>query len=82
MAVAQNNCCAICKKARKLVVDHDHLTGRVRGLLCKGCNTALGVFGDSTVGLRQAIAYLETPQIVFDVFGGSVGLAFVKEAVT
>ena len=57
----QNRSCAICgKTSEKLVVDHDHITGLVRGLLCQGCNVGLGQFGDSTSGLRAALVYLET----------------------
>ncbi|PYQ17504.1 MAG: hypothetical protein DMF80_00495 [Acidobacteria bacterium] len=45
MLVDQKERCAICRKAcgtgRRLAVDHDHQTGRVRGLLCFRCNTAL-----------------------------------------
>lgn len=59
----QNGVCAICsqvcKTGRRLAVDHDHNTKKVRGLLCATCNTALGKFGDSPVLLRQAIEYLE-----------------------
>lgn len=44
---AQNECCAICKKHRSnfkkaLAVDHDHKTGKIRGLLCAVCNKFLG----------------------------------------
>lgn len=64
MLVAQAGGCAICGKAPKpgkvLCVDHNHKTGAVRGLLCAGCNHALGVFGDTTTGLRKAIQYLES----------------------
>lgn len=52
--------CPICRKeTRKLVVDHDHTTGKVRGLICAGCNTGLGFFEDSVDSLTNAILYLE-----------------------
>ena len=43
----------------KLVVDHCHTTGAVRGLLCHNCNRALGLMKDNTQSLRVAIEYLE-----------------------
>lgn len=43
----------------KLVVDHNHITGAVRGLLCHNCNRALGLLQDNTDVLRSAINYLE-----------------------
>ncbi len=46
-AVAQNARCAICGQQKKLCVDHSHATGKVRGLLCRQCNSAIGLFGDS-----------------------------------
>jgi hypothetical protein len=67
---AQNSVCAICQlpesslapstgKPKMLCVDHDHVTGVVRGLLCSNCNRALGWFGDSLETIRAAVAYLE-----------------------
>lgn len=55
----QGNACAICKEQKKLVVDHDHQTGKVRGLLCTACNNGLGVFSDNSIRLRIAVDYLE-----------------------
>ena len=63
--------CAICKKNLVVpgqgeyngddtaVVDHNHDTGEVRGLLCRKCNKALGCFLDSSVIIREALTYLE-----------------------
>lgn len=59
----QNSCCAICGRSeelfkRRLHVDHSHNTGKVRGLLCSSCNTALGKFEDSPDRLLVAYNYL------------------------
>ena len=43
----------------KLVVDHCHDSRRVRGLLCTGCNSAIGHFRDDPAALRAALAYLD-----------------------
>lgn len=58
----QEECCAICKKHIALddsAIDHNHATGEFRGVLCKQCNRALGMFGDSISTLRNAVEYLE-----------------------
>lgn len=61
----QDGHCKICGRSeaengKALAVDHDHSSGRVRGLLCDDCNIALGRFQDSPDVLRRAIDYLST----------------------
>jgi hypothetical protein len=64
MLVAQGGGCAICRTSEpggpygRFNVDHDHETGRVRGLLCHGCNVALGILGDNAEAIRRVLAYL------------------------
>lgn len=70
----QENKCAICKrpfedkppsgiKNKKNVhgphIDHNHMTNKVRGLLCHWCNTGLGCFGDNKACIASAGLYLE-----------------------
>lgn len=55
----QRGGCALCGSTDRLCVDHDHETGRVRGILCFKCNTAIGMLGDSAAGLRRAFEYLD-----------------------
>lgn len=62
MYEAQGGRCFICGGSHakgKLVVDHDHLTGEVRKLLCNHCNTLLGQALESVAILRNAVLYLE-----------------------
>jgi hypothetical protein len=60
----QNNMCAICgihqdKVSRWFAVDHNHITGQIRGLLCLECNNGIGKLKDSVINLKKAINYLE-----------------------
>jgi hypothetical protein len=72
MLAEQGFCCSICfvdtpcgvderpkGQIKVWSVDHDHVTGKVRGLLCSRCNRALGMFNDSAALLRSAIHYLK-----------------------
>lgn len=54
-----NGQCAICSSKRKLQVDHDHKTGKVRGLLCFSCNVGIGNFKENEQFLERAILYLK-----------------------
>lgn len=70
MLAAQQGVCAACglaettldprtQEVKYLCVDHDHATGRVRGLLCGGCNAALGQLGEDPQRARALAAYIE-----------------------
>lgn len=84
MLKKQNKVCAICKdreatvhrisqKTQKLAVDHDHNTGKVRGLLCSRCNKALGLFYDDLTLLTAATEYLIQHKEASDVNTGENG---------
>jgi hypothetical protein len=47
--------CAICFSTNNLHIDHDHITGRYRGVLCGPCNRGLGIFRDNIELLKNAI---------------------------
>ena len=59
MLASQDSLCSICKTQTKLVVDHCHTTGKVRGLLCNRCNMGLGHFKDTVALLKHAEEYLK-----------------------
>lgn len=55
----QNESCAICKEEVRLYVDHCHATGKVRGLLCRSCNLALGFLRDDEARIMGMLDYLQ-----------------------
>lgn len=62
MLAASAACCYICDKPfldGPVHIDHDHDTKEVRGLLCVGCNTGLGLLGDNMEGVTQVMCYLQ-----------------------
>lgn len=69
MLAAQGGGCAICggppdrKGVKPFYVDHDHMTGKIRGLLCNRHNAGLGHFSDDITLLEAAIAYLRRSQL-------------------
>ena len=56
--VGEDDRCELCSSATTLGIDHCHSTGVVRGVLCRNCNTGLGLFKDNADLLRRAIKYL------------------------
>lgn len=61
MLLTQCGRCGICGKdfGEGLIhIDHDHESGAVRGLLCRACNNALGIFGDNIDGIQNVMDYL------------------------
>jgi hypothetical protein len=66
MVMLQAGRCAICAgppvNHKRLVVDHCHVSGTVRGLLCHNCNVALGLFKDNAVIVERALKYLQRPR--------------------
>ncbi len=59
MVGSRRGLCVICLNAPAVHVDHCHKTGRVRGVLCFNCNSAIGKLGDDPDAVRRAAAYLE-----------------------
>lgn len=61
----QHGCCAICgrprRKAKRMPIDHNHKTGRVRGLLCSPCNEFVGWLGDDAQLFLNGYRYLTDP---------------------
>lgn len=66
MLVRAGNACEICgdsDETTRLCVDHNHKTGKVRGVLCAKCNKGLGNLGDTIESLQKAIDYLRERDI-------------------
>jgi hypothetical protein len=67
--LAQGGACAICHQVVPIGgrngfhIDHDHVDGHVRGILCASCNLVLGKFNDDPVRFREAAAYLERAMV-------------------
>lgn len=64
----QNGACAICKTqsldGKLLDIDHNHISGSIRGLLCRRCNTGLGAFKDNFIILEEAATYLKNHRVL------------------
>lgn len=58
LIAAQGGVCAICPDGKPEHIDHDHGSGRIRGVLCGPCNMGLGLFKDDPARLQVAIGYL------------------------
>ena len=73
MLAEQDNLCAVCDKHLTIFgvglddacIDHDHTTGRVRGVLCGACNRVLGFLRDSIPTALRVVEYLEKGREVF-----------------
>jgi hypothetical protein len=59
----QNGCCAICgkkyEKRLRFSVEHDHISGKIRGITCHKCNIGIGMFEENVYTLKSAIEYIE-----------------------
>jgi hypothetical protein len=65
----RSQACEICGDIHDMVIDHDHLSGKIRGVLCKKCNNVLGMARDKPNILRAAASYLERSEQIRDVNG-------------
>ena len=73
MLLTQKGVCAVCGLPettitrgylQPLAVDHDHSSGKIRGLLCVKCNTALGLLKDSKERIKTLLEYIENAEMV------------------
>jgi hypothetical protein len=86
MMIRQRGRCAICRTTRsqgvseKLVVDHCHKTGHVRGLLCHHCNVAISMLGDCPHVMRIAASYVEKNKPITEAVSHSPASAIGQNA--
>jgi hypothetical protein len=81
MRARQDDRCAICqKRTEKLVVDHDHATGKVRALLCGLCNFMIGAAKDSPTTLDRAALYVRRHAATMDNEGLPVEMLMIEDA--
>lgn len=70
----QDGLCAAChlpaSGKHRLHIDHDHSTGAIRGLLCAGCNSALGAVNDDVDRLLALVEYLRSAPRQPDEYSG------------
>ena len=67
MALEQIKYCQMCDKDlsdTRVCIDHDHITGKVRGILCTSCNVGIGLLGDNIEGVEKALRYLSNPPML------------------
>jgi hypothetical protein len=82
MLAQQGGCCPVCLRAltvKDCHVDHDHVTGKVRGILCFNCNGGLGQFRDNARLLRRAARYLRGHNMPLAHGGGSWGYVVLND---
>lgn len=83
--VRRDGCCHICNTQLhplKLCIDHDHVSGRVRGLLCQRCNTGIGMLRiDGPDGYARAVAvrnYLDQPRVSSKGIGSELNRRYLQ----
>jgi hypothetical protein len=77
-----NDLCQICGKGSdKICIDHNHINGKVRGLLCNNCNSGIGFLRDDVKILKSAISYLSKSEIDTDEEGYSAYYFGMKKGI-
>ena len=71
--------CEICGSLISLCLDHNHKTGKFRGILCLNCNLSLGKFGDNLEGIERVVSYLKKQVILYNSKGERYDKGMVKK---